>query len=267
MAFWGNEFIFDGISCTQFGLEVYDFGSNGQSDVEFKVGETVEDRIPGRYDALTYGINQNQALEFTLVFGANMESIDANSSMDRYDINAIAAWLTGHREYKWLTIVQDDMDVFRYKCRISNLRPITYGSMPWAFSCTVSCDSPFAYTVPETFSYAVSGTDTVTLRNRSGYNGFYRPKMQITMNGGDSVAVQNASDNDRVFQFSGLPGGNGLVITVDNQNQVITNSQDLNLYPYFNMRFMRLVRGDNVLTITGNAAVSFICEFPVSIGG
>ena len=87
------------------------------------------------------------------------------------------------------------------------------------------------------------------------------------MYGGDSISIQNLSDNNRTFQFKGLPGGRSLTIYVDNKNQVITNSLDLNLYPYFNMKFMRLVKGDNLLKITGNAEVKFICEFPVNIGG
>ena len=87
------------------------------------------------------------------------------------------------------------------------------------------------------------------------------------MNGGDGVSIQNLSDNNRTFQFKELPGGNSLTIYVDNKNQVITDSMDLNLYPYFNMKFMRLVKGDNLLKITGNAEVKFICEFPVNIGG
>ena len=87
------------------------------------------------------------------------------------------------------------------------------------------------------------------------------------MYGGDDISIQNLSDNNRTFQFKGLPGGRSLTIYVDNKNQVITNSLDLNLYPYFNMKFMRLVKGDNLLKITGNAEVKFICEFPVNIGG
>lgn len=87
------------------------------------------------------------------------------------------------------------------------------------------------------------------------------------MYGGDNISIQNLSDNNRTFQFKGLPGGRSLTIYVDNKNQVITNSLDLNLYPYFNMKFMRLVKGDNLLKITGNAEVKFICEFPVNIGG
>ena len=87
------------------------------------------------------------------------------------------------------------------------------------------------------------------------------------MYGGDGISIQNLSDNNRTFQFKELQGGNSLTIYVDNKNQVITDSMDLNLYPYFNMKFMRLVKGDNLLKITGNAEVKFICEFPVNIGG
>ena len=87
------------------------------------------------------------------------------------------------------------------------------------------------------------------------------------MYGGDGISIQNLSDNNRTFQFKELPGGNSLTIYVDNKNQVITDSMDLNLYPNFNMKFMRLVKGDNLLKITGNAEVKFICEFPVNIGG
>lgn len=87
------------------------------------------------------------------------------------------------------------------------------------------------------------------------------------MYGGDGISIQNLSDNNRTFQFKELPGGNSLTIYVDNKNQVITDSMDLNLYPYFNMKFMRLVKGDNLLKLTGNAEVKFICEFPVNIGG
>ncbi|MBQ8619046.1 MAG: hypothetical protein IJ418_16240 [Clostridia bacterium] len=267
MAFWGTEFVFDGIPCSEYGLMVYHFGSEGQEDVDFQSGEIIEDRISSRYDALTYGLVQNTSLEYTLVFGANMESIDANASLDRYDVEAIASWLTGHQTLKWLMICQNDMEPFRYKCAISELRLITYGDMPWAFSCKVSCDSPFAYRMPTEYSFSVNGELQARLFNRSSYNGFYRPNMEISLHGSNSISIQNISDGGRIFKFSALPNGNSLKIYIDNKNQVITNNMDLNLYPYFNMKFMRLIRGDNVLKITGKAEVKFICEFPVNIGG
>jgi len=267
MAFWGDEFIFDGIPCSDFGLMVYHFGSNGQDDVSFQNGNIIEDRISSRYDALTYGLVQNQSLEYTLVFGANMESIDAGASIDRYEVEAVATWLTGHSTRKWLTIVQSDMESFRYKCMISELRLITYGDMPWAFSCKVSCDSPFAYTFPEEYIYTVKGKTQIRLLNRSSFNGYYRPTIEIALHNGRDFSIQNTTDGNRLFEFKGVPSSGSLVITVDNKNQIITNNMDLNLYPYFNMRFLRLCRGDNYLNITGDATVKFICEFPTNIGG
>lgn len=276
MAFYGCEFIFDGLSCTEFGLSVYSFDSNGQEDVDFSSGDIVEDRISRRYDSLMYGVTQNSPLEFKLVFGASPRSLDANSHIERYEVEAIAAWLTGHNNYKWLSIVQDDMTQYRYKVIISDLTLITYGDLPWAFSCKVRCDSPFGYTYPEEYEYIVTESSEITLFNRSSYNGFYYPVVEIerlTTAGG--ISITNKSDNNRMFEFkSDLPTADGLVINVDNKNQIITSWKSsegiktgMDLYNYFNFKFFRMVRGENHLTIQGNAKVKFICDFPVNIGG
>lgn len=267
MAFWGCEFIFDDIPCSQFGLMVYHFGSEGQSDTDFRAGNIIEDRLPSRYDSLTYGLTQNDPLEYTLVFGANMESIDAAESIDRYEVEAIAAWLVGHDERKWLTIVQPDMEAFRYKCFISELKLITNGDYPWAFSCKVSCDSPFAYTFPEEYDYRITGAQRIRFWNKSSYNGYFRPTLQIALKNGSDFSITNEDDGNRLFKFTGLPGAGSLVITVDNKNQVITCNTGADLYPYFNMRFFRLVRGDNYLEVKGDVALKIICEFPANIGG
>lgn len=266
MAFYGCEFIFDGIPCSEYGLMVYSFGSNSQSDTKFQSGDIVEDRINGRYDALTYGVRQNGSLEFNLVFGANVESIDRNMHLERYEIEAISSWLTGHQQRKWLSIMQDDMHEYRYKCFITDLRLITHGLEPWAFSCTVSCDSPFGYTYPEILEYPVNGTLDEIVFNRSSYNGYYKPVVELDISSGGNFSICNHDDADRTFTFTSLPTGS-YTIVVDNQNQVLTASNSLNLYPYFNSKFLRLVRGGNHLTFTGTATVRLICEFPVDIGG
>jgi len=268
MAFHGCEFVFDGVSCSEYGLMVYDFGSTKQSDVSFPSARAPEvDRVAGRYDSLFYGLEQSDALEFTLVFGANMQSMDANEAMDRLEIEQIAAWLTGHESWKWLSIVQDDMEEFRYKCVISDLKLITYGQMPWAFSCSVTCDSPYAYTYPDEVSFSVNGERTVVFHNRSSHNGYYRPKCELTINDSGNFYITNESDGGRTMAFEALPTGGAVVISVDNQNQIIKNDRDLNFYKYFNMKFLRLVRGDNVLRLKGNGTLKLICEFPVNVGG
>jgi hypothetical protein len=214
-----------------------------------------------------YGLVVNQSLEYTLVFGANTESIDANVSIDRFDVDRISTWLTGHQNRKWLAIVQPDMHGFRYLCNISELRLITYGEMPWAFSCRVTCDSPYAYTFPEEHEFQVSGQRTVMVHNRSAHHGFYMPKIEISTFGASRFSVRNATDNNREFAFNGLPSGQSLLIDIDNRNQVITNNQGLNLYDMFNLNFFRMVRGDNRLLLDGFGTIKFTCEFPINIGG
>lgn len=268
MAFYGCEFLFDGKSCKEYGLTLYNFGSVSQGDTSFpSAGRVYEDRTLSRYSSLFYGISQNDALEYTLVFGANPDSLDANEHLDRTEISAISAWLTGHNEQKWLEIVQPDMEAFRFKCIISELKLLHYGNMPWAFSCKVYCDSPFGYTFPESYKYRVEGSKEIVLFNRSTYNGYYKPIIRLTNISEDSFSIVNMTDGERAFSFSGLPSP-ATEITIDNEAMIITDdSGGLNLYPYFNYNFFRLKRGNNLLQIIGTADVEFICEFPVNIGG
>lgn len=269
MAFYGNYFSFDGQPCTEYGLMVYDLDGNSQSDNSFtSSGTVVEDRVSHRYKPLYYGIINDKPLEFNLIFGANPKRIEEYKYFDRWDLESIASWLTGKDGYKWLEIEQPDMEAVRYKCIISDLKPITMGRLPYAFSCKVICDSPFAYTYPETTTYSVPSSLSTTYFNRSSYNGYYRPKLEITLNGVSAFKIKNITDNNREFTFTGLPTASALTIYVDNENGVITNSLNLStLYNSFNFNFFRLKRGENSLLFTGTSTVKIISEFPVNIGG
>ena len=66
-------------------------------------------------------------------------------------------------------------------------------------------------------------------------------------------------------------GYDGLVVNIDNKNQIITtNKENLNLYEYFNNKFFRLVKGMNHLifkTDGGSCSVTMNCEFLRKVGG
>lgn len=265
MAFYGCQFSFDGIPCFEYGLMVYDIGSVNEDGKFTSQVEIQEDRTAKRYSSLHYGVTQNKALTFSFTFGADMNAIDRNIPVDRWDMDVIANWLTGHDEYKYLEITQPDMEAIRYKCIISNLEYTTYGKIPWAFTCEVTCDSPFAYTYPETMSLSVTGNVNAALECRAACS-YYFPKVIINIKKGNSFSIINHSDGDRVFKFGDIPTAIK-TITVDNENEIITNSANLNLYDKFNFNFLRLVRGYNYLEFVGNADVSFECEFPINVGG
>ena len=226
-----------------------------------------EDRVANRYKSFFYGVSHNNALKFKIVFGIDKELADKGEFFDSWDKELISSWLSPLDGYKWLEIEQPDMEYLRYKCRIENLTNVEIGNVPIAFSCDVICDSPFAYLYPKKYQYTCSGDEQLLIRSRSSYRGAYYPKLKITLNGSNTIRIINQSDNSRVFELKDLPQSSLLDIEIDNENGIITNSMDLNLYPYFNFEFFRLMHGDNRIRVLGQCSIEITCEYPVSVGG
>lgn len=267
MSFYGCHFSFDGMPCTEYGLMLYDFGVTSSGDGVLSSEITIsEDRISRRYSPLHYGVVTNKPLEFSMTFGADIDAIDSDVYLDRPDLEAIAVWLTGHKTYKWLEITQPDMETVRYKCFITNLRYVDFGKLPWGITCTVICDSPFAYLYPEVYTYNIGDQLSLTFYNKSSYRGYYKPKLIIEPTDGGTFSIQNNSDGGRIIQFTDLPAVVSK-ITIDNENEIISCDEIANLYPYFNFNFFRLIRGNNQLVINGSGKLQIVCEFPVNIGG
>lgn len=264
MAFWGCSFIFNGIPCEDFDLMMYNVSDASMSAGKFASGVTVvEQSLPNRWRPLFYGTKLEDKLKFEIVFGVNEKRIDRYEFLDRYELEAIGSWLTGHDGYRWLEINQPDMEYVRYRCIISDLQMVEYGRVPMALKATVTCDGPYAYLYPQTFEYAVNGETSIIFFNESSHNGYYFPVMEYEPNGAGTLSIVNHSDNNRVFELkdhASVPK-----ITVDNDRGIITAGLDM--YPYFNFKFLRFAKGNNALTVSGNGTLRFICEFPVNVGG
>lgn len=265
MAFYGCEFSFDGIPCFEYGLMVYDINGISEDGTFTSPVEIQEDRTARRHSSLYYGATQNKPLTFSFTFGADINSIDKNVPLDRWDMDVIARWLTGHDEYKYLEITQPDMESVRYKCIISELEYISYGNLPWAFTCQVTCDSPFAYMYPEIISQTIYDGEELNIECRAACK-YYYPKILLNIFSDSSFIIINHSDNDRVFKLENLPTNLG-EISIDNKNEIITTSSGINVYDKFNYNFFRLVRGYNKLEFKGSGRISIECEYPINIGG
>lgn len=273
MAFYGYEFIFDGVSCAEYGLMMYDFGTKPDTSNTLVVNsEIVEDRIPKKYAPLHYGTITNKPLEFTMTFGINVSSAEKKAYLDRHDLKVVAEWLTSHDTYKWLEIAQPDMEMFRYKCFIKDLKYIDVGSLPRGFSCKVICDSPFAYLYPEVYEYEVEVNEEneykmeIDIFNKSSYHGYYKPEITLSLEEGGTFKITNVTDNNRVTCFNGLPT-DITEVRVDNENEIISCNTSFNPYECFNFNFTRLLKGNNYLIIEGKGKIKITCEFPVNIGG
>lgn len=79
MAFFGCQFVFDGISSYEYGLTVYDFGSQSEGGRFTSGASIMEDRTPNRYTPLFYGVTQTRRLPLPSPLGqTRKQSTKAN---------------------------------------------------------------------------------------------------------------------------------------------------------------------------------------------
>lgn len=257
------EFSFAGESSLMHGLMVYDFGGNGQSNVSFgNKAAIVESRTTGRIQPIHFGVNYHEnPLEFKLVFGSDR-------ALDRYELESVAMWLTGHQDYQWLSIDQPDMERVQFRCLITSLTPLAHGWLPVAFEATVRCDCPYAYGFPFERSYTVRGSTSILFRNDSSTREYLKPVLMIQPTPGVAeVKIINKSDNNREFSIGDLPAS-GLNIQVDNANGIIRElNYGYNLYGGFNLNFFRLLQGDNELEVTGDGMITISGRFLYNVAG
>lgn len=259
------EFTFAGESSAMYGLMIYDFGGVGQTDVSFgNQASIVEMRTNSRIQPIHFGVNYNGTpLQFKLVFGAERP-------LDRYEMQDVALWLTGHQQYQWMSIDQSDLDRIEFKCLITQLTPLTHGWLPYAFEATVVCDCPYGYGPEWTMQYHIDGETEILFRNESSVREYIKPIVRYdtqSLARTSGFEIVNHSDNDRSFRFETIPDSITSV-TVDNENRIISCSENgYNLYDSFNMNFFRLVHGDNYLTVRGNGTLTISGRFLFNVAG
>lgn len=256
------EFTFAGESSLMYGLMIYDIDGKGQSNVAFgNKGSIIETRTNRRIQPLHFGVNYNESpLQFNLVFGA-MEPLD------RYDLQRISMWLTGHQSYQWLSIDQPDMNHLQFRCIITQLTPLSYGWLPYAFEATVTCDCPYAYSFLFEKQYTINGATNIVFRNESTVREYLKPDITFMPSGGTtSLSIVNASDNNREFLLEGIR--TSATVVINNNSGIIRETVfGQNLYDGFNYKFFRLVHGDNNLTVTGNGSLMISGRYLYNVAG
>ena len=127
MAFWGKAFVFNDFPCEEFGLMLYDIGNETQGEGTFaSTVSIVEEVVGARWKPWFYGVRYEKKLQMDIIFGVDERRLDKEKYLDRYEIDEIASWLTGHDKYLWLEIEQEDMEYVRYHCMISELSIVSY---------------------------------------------------------------------------------------------------------------------------------------------
>jgi hypothetical protein len=245
-----------------YGLMMYDYDNNSQSNVAFgNKANIVETRTNNRVQPIHFGVNYHSgALEFKLIFGSDR-------ALDRYELENVSFWLTGHQQYQWLSIDQPDMERIQFRCLITQLTPLAYGWLPVAFEATVTCDCPYAYGFPFEKNYIVNGATNILFRNESSTREFIKPMLTfVPSSNTKSLSIINHDDSDRLFEIHDLPSS--ICIIVDNKNGIIRETnRGYNLYKGFNLNFFRFVHGDNNLEVVGDGTLTISGRFLYNVAG
>lgn len=271
---YATSFVYGGISSEELGLyiaSVNDKKTTSQSSIGAEL-DIQEEFIPGRIRSLFYGVVEDEPLEFDL-------SLAATDVFDRYKLEEIASKLAGKQEYQWLEIDQPDLRDVRFRCILNDFEVIYLAGEPIGLTCTVHCDSPYAWEFPRSFTTVVGedGIATMKIYNTSSSNRMYEPKMEITVPAGQiDVKIANENDSNRLFRLkSETEVGSESKFIINNDRRIIDSvgtALTQNAYTYIadnGYKFFRLVKGMNVLNIEAPAGteITIECEFPKRVGG
>lgn len=266
MAFNSYEFIFNGKSCAQYGLMLYDVnGKNPEGGEHTSSGEPQVETVYRAQSYLLRGIERKNPLKFNLEFGLCPERLDKREYLTRPEISKIVSWLSGHDTWGWLSICQPDLKNIRYRCIITDLKEVTNVWETYGFTCTVVCDSPYAYMTPIIYSYQCDGNLDVNIFSHSSMNRPYCPVIEINRLRSADFSIVNSTYGGIGPKLEKVPAIEKIII--DNKAGIVTFADSImNPYQFFNFEFLQLVRGKNLLVVNGNCEIKIKCEYPVDVG-
>lgn len=250
--FYGRAFIYGGVPSEQYGLYIADLDANGiNQSMGSTAMEIMEKKIFRKATPYFFGSTPSPKLSFSF-------SAYAENEIDAIQFEAIQKWLFSSRTYQKFQIDQYDIQDVYFNAILNSPQINRVGNLIQGFSCTVECNSPFAFKFPQTttYTYTASVVDSTEIYlNLSDDIGdyLYPDSLVVTMNniGGD-FSITNLDDSNRVVSFTGLSANE--VLTISPLYQTISSSTGLKRLGLSNKKFLRLVPNINRLRIQGNVA-------------
>ena len=263
MRFTGAEFIYDGVSSINWDLRIITFDTSGKSEEESGIESVLATDVIYRKSKVNYyGRSHNTPLSISMTVGSFTPV-----SMD--DLSLIKGWLLGSSNFVPLQIVQDDMSGIYYNAIITKATDTHVGNFAYAMNLSIQCDAPWAWEEEKTLNknYISGGVeiDSFSFYCDSVDQDYLYPTIQFTLNGiGTEFSLYNATDNNRLFKFTGLLAGE--TITANCYDKILTSSTGLYRLSTFNKNWFRLLQKDNIISLIG-AISNFQMTYQFAKGG
>lgn len=262
-AFRMQYFKYKGISSRDFGLVVVSLG-NDTSPNFYGLDRSVVTEDSGGIVPLFKGFNYN-CPQLTITMAKLNEDFTKLAPISKEDEFKINQWLFGDEEFHPLQSDDND-DVVYYAAFIKAEKYLNYFRHGY-ITATIQLDSPCAYTPIRHNNYLVrNGEKMFEINCKTNVEKFNYPDIEFILKGDNqSVKITNLTLNE-TMEFKDLPKGSHIYCFNDGLKQIVcVNDKDLNVRPYFNKVWTRMVYGKNLFKVEGNCDIDIIAQYKLAL--
>ena len=255
---YGSHFTFGDVSSSMYGLVICNVDTSRFTKL---YGDISGNTIYHKSAQKRYLISDEYA-DSPLTFDMEIAT-ECGRTLDYEEYRKISKWLFNKSYYQKLYFdidgegfedlverVDGEPKRLYLNCRFVNPEKLEYNGGIVGFKCTIECDSNMFYQEETIKTFTLSThPQTINIKIDTDLRGYTYPKVVIiTGNTGGNISIINNSDiSSRVTGFSDLSGNT--LITMKGEINYIS---DDHYKDFTSPNFIRLLDGDNYLTITGD---------------
>lgn len=258
MDLYGKHFIFAGISSSTYGLVISSITSTVNTAV---MGSPNDSEFYGKKNIHKYLLGtdwESSPLSFSV-------EITRSSPFELSDLRTVERWLFRKTGYNKLYIDPDDdaggetsetidgnVKRLYLNCRLLNPQKIMMSGGVVGFTCTISCDSAFAWQdeITKTFPLTSASTgESFAVTTSFDYPGYIYPRVviQAGSTGGTIILANNTDSATRLTKFVGISANQQIVM-----NGAVNYVNGNNYSKFDGAHFIRLLDGSNTISVTGD---------------
>lgn len=269
MNVFGKSFEFDGVSSDVYNIMLcsFDIQDNIRSS---SISYTVlsGDITPSRPVPNFYNKKYADLLKFKIEICKKCET---NETFTTEEQRKLIRWLTSPIDYRKFKIVDyEDCDYhvgIDYYCMCTNYGETVIKDNIVGMFFEFQCNAPYAFMEEEVIEFISTSSTSTTLiiDNKSDeLEEDYYPVIELTGTATGVVTITNNMYPDEIMELNVL---NGQTLCINNDESDISDNMDsFNYATDTNLVWLRLVCGNNTITITGDCTGYFKCSYPRKVG-
>lgn len=267
MNVFGKYFEFDGISSDDYNITLLSFEEvDNERETGILYDLNVGEITPLRPIPNFYNKKYSKPLQFKITIA---KACDTNQIFTIDEQRKIIRWLTSPIDYRRFRIMDFDDDFYHcgieYFCICTNYQETVVNNLLVGMTFTFQCNAPYGFYKEEIIPFNVSSSTSITIENYSDEReSVYYPSIIITGTATGTIIIHNnrMPKNDMELHIC-----KGQTLYID--TNLCDINDDLGKFKYStdtNLKWIGLLPGKNILTISGAATGEIHCRYPRKVG-